>query len=625
MIQYFSWSKRRGLNLIEILVAVSIFSILGLLISQITTTFVELYTRSRDQADLLRLQRLVVSEISDGDNLYFDGIKSAPEIIEANDLELSFVPMYRDSSEPAGFYVTNGLFNNASLGPPPPVNDTFPGGLRIQYNDSTQKYELRYYLSKLPRPGAAPPEVYIKYDSNTPEPLLSELKANLNIFSDVEWNEYVKNYHPVTINFKWEPPRDTERSIPSAYVVFNGGNFPLELEGDPAIPPSIFDVSAKMRNNRGQLFPDPFNRPGDQIILYYHPETEFAVIKNQQHLIARLFIKGGYPDIIDRFEFSPEAIKKYNDSSINGVFDRSLCLYYDNKLTVLPSRKELISRNIEAIRPQFLLNSDIPAESNLSPSQFSYFNSRDTTNPIQLTLIDGRTRVPADNFHNIALIRFDFLNILGQSLNNFTFSEIFKRNYAQIVPLQNLSYTHSFHTKSTILDNSHQGFSPINCFQSQPLETKCKLISKNFPSGKQIRISQAMFMSNIMIDSALNPNIDGWISYYFRNPINQKVYQVKIDFDKVLISVMLKNAYDREDLQYIESNPQENVVEFPMDNSQFINFNNLQANGFLDEGFNYSNSEVFNNHLGDPDFVELYVEMKDTSNIEGFSLTWRPK
>ena len=43
----------RGLNLVEILITVSIFSILALLVAQLTNTFVELYTRSRDQADLL--------------------------------------------------------------------------------------------------------------------------------------------------------------------------------------------------------------------------------------------------------------------------------------------------------------------------------------------------------------------------------------------------------------------------------------------------------------------------------------------------------------------------------------------------------------------------------------------
>ena len=67
----------KGLNLIEILITISIFSILALLVAQLTNTFVELYTRSRDQADLLRLQRLAVKEIAEGDGLYFDGLKSA--------------------------------------------------------------------------------------------------------------------------------------------------------------------------------------------------------------------------------------------------------------------------------------------------------------------------------------------------------------------------------------------------------------------------------------------------------------------------------------------------------------------------------------------------------------------
>ena len=242
-----------------------------------------------------------------------------------------------------------------------------------------------------------------------------------------------------------------------------------------------------------------------------------------------------------------------------------------------------------------------------------------------MTLIDGRLQVTPDNFHDISLIRVDFLNIIGLDLNQFSFSEIMKRNYAELVPLQTLSYTHNFHTKPTILDNTNQGFSPSNCFQVQPADTKCKMISKNFPSGKLIRLSEIMYLSNIEIDSSINSSINGWMSIFLRNPANQKVYQVKIDFEQRLIKVMLKNGYDRQDLPYDEQNTQSNVTQFPLDNTQFISFTNLQANGFLDEGFNYSNSNVYENHLGNPENVELYIEMKDTSNIEGFSFTWRPK
>lgn len=609
----------RGLSLIEILITVSIFSVLGLLIARMSSTFVELYARSRDQADLLRLQRLTTKSIAEGDDLYFDGLKSAPEIIEANDSEISFVPMYRDTSEPSGYYLTNGLFNNVSLGPPV-KNNRFNGGLRIQFNELSQKYELRYYLSKLPRAGSSPPEVFIKYDANTLEPMLSELKANLNIFSEVEWAEYVKRYHSVPVKLRWEAPNDKSRLVPSTYIVFTGGNYPLEIDGTENQVPSVSQIKSKMQRNKGQLFPDPFNRPEDTILLYYHPETEFAVIRNQQHLIARLFVKGAYDDQINRFDFTTEIVNNYDQ-----IFDRSLCLYYDRKLTVIPDQKELLNINLEASRPQFLIGKDLPLESELSPTKFSYYNSRDTTSPILLTSRNGRLQVPPENLYNISLVRFDLLNIIGQNLENFSFDEILKRNYSQIIPLQNLSFTHSFHTRTTIQDNLNLGFSVNNCFQSRPLDTKCKLISKNFPSGDKIRISQSLYISNIVIDTTINPKISGWMSLFFFNPSNRKTYQVKIDFDEFLVHIMLKESYDREDLKYDESGSQSNVVVFPLDNSQFINFTNLQSNGFLDEGFNYSNSAVYADHLGNPDAVELYIEMQETSNIEGFSLSWSPK
>ena len=97
-----------------------------------------------------------------------------------------------------------------------------------------------------------------------------------------------------------------------------------------------------------------------------------------------------------------------------------------------------------------------------------------------MTLIDGRLQVPPENFHDITLVRMDFLNIIGLNLDEFTFAEIMKRNYTKLVPLQALSYTHSFHTKSTIFDNSNQGFNQSNCFQTQPQKLNARWLVKTF-------------------------------------------------------------------------------------------------------------------------------------------------
>ena len=49
-----------------------------------------------------------------------------------------------------------------------------------------------------------------------------------------------------------------------------------------------------------------------------------------------------------------------------------------------------------------------------------------------MTLINGRLQVPPENFHDITLVRMDFLNIIGLNLDEFTFAEIMKRNYTKL-------------------------------------------------------------------------------------------------------------------------------------------------------------------------------------------------
>lgn len=617
--------KRKGLNLVELIIAISIFSFIGLLVGELIGTFSELYVRTRNQLDLVRMHRSLTKQLSYGDDKYFDGLKAAPEIIEATDKEIRFVPMYRQSSESAGYYTTHGLFNSqeAEGGPPPQVNGEYPGGLRVQYNEFSQKYELRFYLSKHPRAGSGEPEVYLRYDGSMSDSLKADLQTKLGITRSSDFEEYISKFQRIPTRMNWRPPLGFTGETPQSYVVITGGNFPIEIEGSTENPPSASSLAQDLLNNEGQLFPDPFNRPGDQLIIYYHPETDPAIIENQESLIANLFIKGAYPDAPSRFGFNAAATARWNKEGIQGFHDRSLGLYYDDTLTLMPADASLTNQNFLDQRLQFLVQSDLPGDVFATPTSFSYYSSRDTTTPIPLELEEGRRMVPPSRHLDISLVRLDLLATIGASIDRFKFGELSKRAFTHIVPLEGMKYTHHIHTSANGMGRRELGFQESNCLAGGAGElSKCRRISEAFPGGEQIRLSQTLYVSNIVNDPTNITSITGTISFIFRNPVNLKVYAVRVNFDQSKVYIHKKQSYQQEDLPFTGND--EDVMEFPLDNSQFINFTNLQSSGFLDEGFNYSNVEVYKDHLNNPKSLELYVEVTLNSNIEGFSLSYLP-
>lgn len=618
-------SKRRAYTLIEVLIVAAVLAFLGLLIARIVEGFVQAYIRARDHIDLQNVGTSLITNISDGDSLYFDGLKGAVEIIEANDKELSFVPQYRELSLQAGEYQAKLFDNVESLGPPTGAGGKFTGGLRINYNRASNRCELRYYLSKHPRAGSQTPQVYLKY----------------GISSDNDSESWTL----IPVQYSWITPRN--QTVPLSYVVFGGGFSSLEFEnkGTESAPscPGSLETARVMRSNKGQLFPDPFNRPEDIITVYYHPETDPGIIANQSSLVAHLFVKNAYPDQITRFGILgtklAETFRQDTPNNPETLHPDSLVLLYDESLQQLPLQKTLLNANLKRERLQFLART--PEDTSLKPTSFSYYGTQNTTQAISTELIAGRNQVSPELIHNIGLVRFDLLMMIGGDKDLINLDEITMRNHTQLVTLDSLKFSTSLHShRFSIFSgsdaiNNRRGFLASNCIALGGFEgrNKCRQISSEFPGGRQINLSQTFYINQIEKDSESKLDRTGYINFIVER--NLRVYKVKIDFDKRRVTVLKKATYTSAEPNFdeqVETCPeqpfQEGTTCFALDSPDLISLTNLQKNGFQDEGFNYSNKEVWSTHLNmiqPEDTARLFIEISDTSNIEGFSLTYTPR
>ncbi|MCO4782564.1 MAG: type II secretion system protein [Candidatus Cloacimonetes bacterium] len=602
---YLKKTKTKGFNLVEVLITISIFSTLALLMAVLTQQFVMIYLKGKDQADLQTLTSALIQEVSKGDDMYFDGLSSSGEIISASSFELSFVPNYRETSPPAIDSVSNLLRSVDDEAGPPRVNGDTVGGLRIQLNESSQKYEYRYYLSKHPRAGMLAPEVYLKKTQTVRNP---------------ETNQDVEIDYPLEstpIRFVYKAP--VNESIATSYIIFHGGNTPLEFAGTEAAPPTITQVQENMTSNRAQLFPNPFSQFTEQIIVYYQPEVEPVIIDgagNQEHLIARLFIKQTNGLQAGTLGFSGQDSAGYEEAGSNN----SLILYYDHEFRVLPMMQTLATKNTDATRLQFPV--DLAGITNkITPSSFSYYSQKNTSSPIAMTSQGIRKVVNESDLNQITFARLDLLALIGANYDNIQFQEITKRNFTNIIPLDILKYSQAIHTHSSSF-NSRLGFSPSNCIGASGTK-KCRFVSSNFPSGELITISDTFLISNLVFDSTQAPTMIGELSVIIKNA--NKAYVTRINFSTSSVQIFLIDGYSGVDPDIATIDPTLNIyTDFPLDNSQFINFSNLQSSGFLDEGYNYTNPQVWQDFLGDGD-LELHLELSLDSNIEGFNLTYYPK
>ncbi|MCJ8347376.1 type II secretion system GspH family protein [bacterium] len=598
-------SPTRAFSLVEVLVTISIFSILALLMSVLTQQFVSIYLKGKDQADLQTMTSALIQEISKGDDIFFDGLSSSGEIIEATSYELSFVPNYREISAPAADAISDLLKSIEDEGGPPKLNGATNGGLRVQFNESTQKYELRYYLSKHPRAGILAPEVYL-------QKVLTATNPDTNLEVEIE-----SPLESLPVKFVYQAPINEQ--IANSYIVFQGGNTPLEFQGSQASPPSITIVQENMESNASKLFPNPFSNQVEQIILYYQPEVEPIVIDgsgNQEHLIARLFIKQTSGTQSGSLGFSGSDSADFEQIGLNNA----LILYYDHQFQILPAIQTLTTNNTEATRLQFPI--DLTGITNkISPSSFSYYSQRNTSSPIAMTTIGNKRVINESELNQITLARLDLLALIGGNYDNLEFEQITKRNFTHVIPLNSLKYSQAIHTHSSSF-NSKLGFSPGNCIGSSA-DKKCRLVSSNFPSGKIISISDTFLISNLVFNPEEAPTMIGELSVIIRN--GNRAYVNRINFYTSSMTIMLIDSYSGNDLDPVTVDPSLNIyTSFPLDNSQFINFSNLQSSGFLDEGYNYTNEQVWLDFLGSGD-LELSLELSLDSNIEGFNITYFPK
>lgn len=590
------YRNKNGFNLIELLITVSVFSLLGLVIANITATFVDIYTKSRDQVDMQNVSAALFREISAGDEQNFDGLKNTLQIIEATDRSLSFVPSYKESTPNIGIYAESytGLVASFEQEGPPRTDGRYLGGLRIQYNTNRQLYELRYYLAKHPRAGFDAPIVYLERN-RTPE--LSNQERMILL----------------PVNLVWQSPFEDE--ISCSYIIFHGGYSPLSFTGDEGMPPLEINVREQMEQNVGQLFPNPLQNPYDKLILFYQPEVEPSIIAGQESLIAHLFFKNAHhhQDII--YSLSDSALSKFN----RFILDDTLLLYYNKELNILPTNTALINSYFPESRLQF--PTMVPSGSQQEPTRFHYFSTQDSSNELELEDLDNQTKIPFDLLDNISLVQLDLFMMIGGTTDNFSIEQISKRNFSHLISLDTLSYTQAYSTRASSFD-ANSGFQISNCPPGSVPGSRCRKISRSFPSGELIAMSQTFYVNSIAFDQSRYTAPEGSISFLITRS-NFESYIVRVNFDIEKTYIILKGNLSDQEPAYDGNNP--NVMEFPIDNTQFIDFTNLQNSGFLDEGFNYSDAAVYENHFNGIKKLEFYIEISDNSNVEGFSLSYYPR
>jgi prepilin-type N-terminal cleavage/methylation domain-containing protein len=125
-------ASSKGLTLIELLVAVSIASMVTLGIQQLLDTALTAWRVSIEEVTIGRLSEGVMQEMMEGTD-EFAGIRDAVEIVEAAPASVQFVPMWFDLfhrlPEDGKFYLTKRL----RPGTPPPVCEIkFPGAEEFQ-------------------------------------------------------------------------------------------------------------------------------------------------------------------------------------------------------------------------------------------------------------------------------------------------------------------------------------------------------------------------------------------------------------------------------------------------------------------------------------------------------------
>lgn len=122
----------KGLTLIELLVAVSIASMVTLGIEQLLDTALTAWRISIEEVTIARLSEDVLQEMIEG-NDDFSGVRDALEVVDAEPGSIQFVPMWVDSfsriPQDGRFYLTKRL----RAGTPPPVCEIkFPGAKEFQ-------------------------------------------------------------------------------------------------------------------------------------------------------------------------------------------------------------------------------------------------------------------------------------------------------------------------------------------------------------------------------------------------------------------------------------------------------------------------------------------------------------
>ena len=219
-------TKRKGLTLIEVIVAISIAAILTVGIERLLSTALSAWRLALEEANVSRLSEETSQRMLEGD---FDspGIRDAVELVDAHEDSITFVPLWLDIFErlPSGgkFYLTRRLRAGA---PPPLAEIKFPKSNEFKtYFAAIKQDEERHQWVEFGFPIAEGSVVRLTYQPDVK--MCPELMMKL--VWDSKAGRVIRFYNKSTTYFNLR--RETIKTTSLKFTYFDGSNRTVDISG----------------------------------------------------------------------------------------------------------------------------------------------------------------------------------------------------------------------------------------------------------------------------------------------------------------------------------------------------------------------------------------------------------
>ncbi|MBI4372479.1 MAG: prepilin-type N-terminal cleavage/methylation domain-containing protein [Candidatus Omnitrophica bacterium] len=219
--------SEKGLTLIEVMVAISIASLLTLGIERLLDTALTSWRIAIEEVSISKLSEDMMRQMTEGDD-QFSGLRDAAQLIDAGKVAVTFVPMWTDVFDllprDGKFYLTKRL----RPGAPPPMSEVkfkgardyvvYPVLVKAEEGTNKQYGEFGFPI----KPGAT---VRFSYQP--------DVKVHPELIMKYEWDSKLgkirRFYNRIVHDFN-----EREEAVKTTAVEFSyldGGNQAVDIEG----------------------------------------------------------------------------------------------------------------------------------------------------------------------------------------------------------------------------------------------------------------------------------------------------------------------------------------------------------------------------------------------------------